>query len=118
MKTLLASSALVAAMLFTAAPAAVAQQSGAFCLKGGDLGADNCSFATEAQCKAAMKGASTTESCSPNTNRTTGSGAGGHGRGQIRLAVGSLAGAAAIGARLQQGGSSGGATSGPNANPK
>jgi Protein of unknown function (DUF3551) len=74
MKTILASSALVAAMLFAAAPAAVAQQSGAFCLKGGDSGAENCSYATMEQCKAAMKGTSN-ESCTPNTNRTTGSGA-------------------------------------------
>ena len=44
MKTILASSALVAAMLFAAAPAAVAQQSGAFCLKGSDLGADELQF--------------------------------------------------------------------------
>ena len=116
MKTLLASSALVAAMLFTAAPAAVAQQAGAFCLKGSDSGADNCSFATEAQCKAAMKGASTTESCSPNTNRTTGSGAAGTGAAKSGSQSGT-AGAAATGG-LQQGGSSGGATSGPNANPK
>jgi hypothetical protein len=74
MKTILASSALVAAMLFAAAPAAVAQQSGAFCLKGGDSGADNCSYNTLEQCKAAMKGTST-ESCTANPNRTTGSGA-------------------------------------------
>src|SRR3954453_22907205 len=112
MKTILASSALVAALLFAAAPGAVAQQSGAFCLKGSDSGGDNCSFATEAQCKAAMKGASTTESCTPNTNRTTGSGAGGGAAKSGSNPVG----AAATGG-MQQGGSSGGATSGPNANP-
>src|SRR4051812_9333882 len=116
MKTILASSALVAALLFAAAPGAVAQQSGAFCLKGSDSGADNCSFATEAQCKAAMKGASTTESCSPNTDRTTGSGAGA-GAGAAGASKSGTAGAAATGG-MQQGGSSGGATSGPNANPR
>jgi hypothetical protein len=115
MKTILASSALVAALLFAAAPGAVAQQSGAFCLKGSDSGGDNCSFATEAQCKAAMKGTST-ESCAPNTNRTTGSGAGAAPKGAAGKGNGT-AGAAASGG-LQQGGSSGGATSGPNANPK
>jgi hypothetical protein len=116
MKTILASSALVAALLFAAAPGAVAQQSGAFCLKGSESGGDNCSFATEAQCKAAMKGASTTESCTPNTNRTTGSGAGAAPKGAAGKGNGT-AGAAASGG-LEQGGSSGGATSGPNANPK
>ena len=56
MKTILASSALVAAMLFAAAPAAVAQQSGAFCLKGGDSGADNCSFATDGAMQGSHEG--------------------------------------------------------------
>jgi hypothetical protein len=115
MKTILASSALVAALLFAAAPDAVAQQSGAFCLKGSDSGGDNCSFATEAQCKAAMKGASTTETCSPNPKRTTGSGAS-SGAAKSGSKSGT-SGAAATGG-MQQGGSSGGATSGPNANPK
>jgi len=99
---------------FSPPPPRLAQQSGAFCLKGSDSSTDNCSFATEAQCKAAMKGASTTESCSPNTNRTTGSGAGAGAAGASKSGT---AGAAATGG-MQQGGSSGGATSGPNANPK
>ncbi len=66
MKTILTSSALVASLLFAATPAAVAQQNGKFCLKGGDSGADNCSYETMEQCRAAMKGTST-ESCIANT---------------------------------------------------
>ena len=66
MKTILASSALVASLLFAAAPAAVAQQNGKFCLQGGNSGADNCSYDTMEQCRAAMKGTST-KSCTANT---------------------------------------------------
>jgi hypothetical protein len=72
MKTLVASSTLVAALLLAAGPSATAQQSGRFCLTGGDSGAENCSYDTMEQCKAAMKGTST-ESCSARL-LTTGSG--------------------------------------------
>jgi hypothetical protein len=76
MKTILASSALVASLLFAAAPAAVAQQNGKFCLKGGDSGADNCSYDTMEQCRAAMKGTST-ESCIANPRTSGAAGTGG-----------------------------------------
>jgi hypothetical protein len=77
MKALIASSVVIAAML-AAAPAAVAQQNAAFCLRGSDSGALNCSFQTMAQCEQSKKGASNTESCIANPNRgTTGSGGSG-----------------------------------------
>jgi hypothetical protein len=74
MKTLIASSTLLATLLLTA-PGAVAQDRGAFCLRGSDSGNLNCAYDTLAQCQQAMKGTST-ESCVPNPNRTSGSGAG------------------------------------------
>jgi hypothetical protein len=111
MKTLIASSAVVAAMLLGGTSATIAQERGAFCLQGSDSGALNCSYDTLAQCQASMKGASN-ESCVPNTNRTTGSGA----QSKSAPKAGSgTAGAAATGG-MEPGGSSGGATSGPNAN--
>jgi hypothetical protein len=73
MRTLIASSAIIAA-LFAAAPGASAQESGAFCLRGSDSGQLNCSYNTMAQCQAALRGASS-ENC-VNNPRTTGSGAG------------------------------------------
>ena len=72
MKTLIASSALVAILLLAAAPSAMAQQNGKFCLRGGDSGQENCSYDTMEQCRAAMKGTST-ESCIANP-RTAGAG--------------------------------------------
>jgi hypothetical protein len=77
MRGLIASSAVIAAML-AAAPAAVAQQNAAFCLRGSDSGALNCSFQTMAQCEQSKKGASNTENCIANPSRgTTGSGGSG-----------------------------------------
>jgi len=70
MKSLFASTAL-AAMMFAAAPAANAQQSGAFCLRGSDSGDLNCAYQTLAQCQAAMKGA-TNESCIANPGSASG----------------------------------------------
>ena len=75
MRSLLISSALAAAAFLAAAPSASAQQNAAFCLRGSDSGALNCSFQTMAQCEASKKGASVTESCIANPNRgTTGQG--------------------------------------------
>jgi hypothetical protein len=85
MKALFASTAVTALLaLSLSAPSAVAQQSGRYCLTGSDSGVDNCSFETLAQCQAARKGTSNTETCSENANRPRGgtSGAGGDGRGE------------------------------------
>jgi len=59
MRGLIASSAVIAAMLATAP--AVAQQNAAFCLRGSESGALNCSFQTMAQCEQSKRGASNTE---------------------------------------------------------
>jgi hypothetical protein len=91
MKTLIVSSTLLATLLL-AAPGAVAQDRGAFCLRGSDSGNLNCAYDTMAQCQQAMKGTST-ESCVTNPNRTTGSGAAGSGAAGSG-AAGSGAGAA------------------------
>jgi hypothetical protein len=74
MRALIASSAIVAAML-TAAPVAVAQQNAPFCLRGSESGALSCSFQTMAQCEQSKSGAATTGICVANPRGgTTGSG--------------------------------------------
>jgi hypothetical protein len=74
MRALIASSALVAALL-ASAPAALAQQSAAFCMRGSESGGLNCSYDTMAQCQQSLPGASTTGTCIRNPRLgTTGSG--------------------------------------------
>jgi hypothetical protein len=72
MKALLASSALALAMF--AAPSAMAQQDAPFCLQGSDSGVLNCAYQTMAQCEAAKRGTSNTETCMQNPRGTVGSG--------------------------------------------
>ena len=77
MRALLASSAIVAAFL-ASAPAAVAQQNAAFCMRGSESGALNCAYDTMAQCEQAKPGAAIDSTCIANPGRsgTTGSGQG------------------------------------------
>src|SRR5205823_12451684 len=77
MRSLIVSSALAAGVVLLSAPTVLAQQNAAFCLRGSDSGALDCSFNTMAQCQETMKGASNTGMCIPNPSRpgTTGSGA-------------------------------------------
>jgi hypothetical protein len=69
MRALLASTA-VAAALIASASGASAQQRGAYCLRGGDSGALDCSYNTMAQCEEAKKGANTTGTCVANDEHT------------------------------------------------
>jgi hypothetical protein len=75
MKALIASSAVVAAIV-ALTPGAFAQQRYGFCLRSSDSGALNCSFNTIAQCRQAMRGADNTGTCVPNPTNpgTTGQG--------------------------------------------
>ena len=71
MRTLLTTTAFGAALVLSAMTGASAQQGGEgkFCLQTGSGNLD-CSYQTEAQCKATMKG-TTTESCIANPKMQT-----------------------------------------------
>jgi Protein of unknown function (DUF3551) len=77
MRTLIASSGIVAALL--AASTAMAQtpsQNAAFCLKSSATAQPNCMYQTMAQCEQA-KGTNASAQCIPNANTTGQGGAGG-----------------------------------------
>jgi hypothetical protein len=71
MRSHLAMSALGATLMLTNIIAASAQQTGTYCLLGSGTGTMNCSFATMAQCQAAMTG-TITERCIRNPNSDEG----------------------------------------------
>jgi len=71
MRSLLAIGAIGATLVLFDVTGASAQQRGAYCLAGSGTGQMNCSFATMAQCQAAMTG-TITERCIRNPNSEDG----------------------------------------------
>lgn len=71
MRSLLTISMFAAALSLSFVSGARAQQKGDYCLRGDSTAEMNCSFATLAQCQAAMSG-SINESCIRNPKSTNG----------------------------------------------
>ena len=76
MRTLIASSGIVAALLMVSTAMAQNQQNAQFCLKSSPTAQPNCMYQTMAQCEQA-KGSNASAQCIPNANTTGQGGAGG-----------------------------------------